>query len=530
MEPNRRQLLSAAAAFPALGAAMGAAPALAQGNRRVLRWTPNADLSQIDPMISTANLLRAHGYMVYDTLYAIDAQGTPRPQMAEGHHVSADGLIWTIRLREGLRFHDNERVRPRDCVASLRRWGARDGLGGTLMASVDVMEEVDDRTLRIVLKRPFPLLLDAIGKMAMNVAFIMPERLALTPPTTPVREAVGSGPFRFVPGEWAPGNRAVWEKFQGYIPRQEPPSWASGGKVVHVDRVEWVTIPDAATAAAALSTGEIDWWEEPTADLLPLLRRNRDVRLVTLDNIGSMPFLRFNALHAPFNRLEVRAAVAAAIRQEDYLQAIAGSPDFFSTCKSFFPCGLPSSTGAGGEAMTGSLERGRQALQSAGYNGEKIVIISPTDVPTVQPMGQITFDLLRRLGMNAELISMDWGSMLARRGSREAPERGGWSIFHTWLRGSDVASPALSFLTRGDEANPFPGGFRSERLTALREEWFNAPDDATRLAITARIEQAAFQEWPIVPLGLFRQPTAHRANITGMLESPAPLAWNIRKE
>ena len=215
---NRRQMIGTAAAFTA-------APALAQGARRVLRWTPNADLSQVDPLISTANLLRAHGYMVFDTLYAVDAQGRPQPQMAEGHSVSADGLSWTIRLREGLRFHDGERVRPRDCVASLRRWGARDGLGGTLMASMEAMEEADDRTIRIVLKRPFPLLLDAIGKMAMNVAFMMPERLALTPSTTPIREVVGSGPFRFVPGEWVPGSRAVWEKFQAYIPRQEAPCW-----------------------------------------------------------------------------------------------------------------------------------------------------------------------------------------------------------------------------------------------------------------------------------------------------------------
>ncbi len=526
MQPNRRQLLGATAAFSALRSA----PAIAQGNRRVLRWTPNADLSQIDPMISTANLLRAHGYMVFDTLYAIDAQGIPRPQMAEGHNVSDDGLVWTIRLREGLKFHDGEPVRPRDCAASLRRWGARDGLGGTMMASMDAMEEVDDRTLRIALKRRFPLLLDAIGKMAMNVAFIMPERLAQTPPTTPMREAIGSGPFRFLPGEWVPGSKAVWEKFEGYAPRQEAPSWGAGGKVVHLDRVEWVTIPDAATAAAALSTGEIDWWEEPTADLLPLLRRNRAVRLVTLDAIGSMPFMRFNALHPPFDRVEVRAAVATAVQQADYLQAIAGTPDYFSTCHAFFPCGLPSSTGQGGDAMAGNLERGREMLRRSGYNGEKVVIISPTDVPTVQPMGQVTLDLLKRLGMNADLVSMDWGAMLARRASRETPERGGWSIFHTWLRGSDVASPALSFLTRGDEANPFPGWFRSERLATLRTAWFDAPDDAARLVITGQIEQAAFQEWPIVPLGLFRQPTAHRSSITGMLESPAPLAWNIRKE
>lgn len=526
MEVSRRNFLAAAAALPAIVSM----PAIAQGARNTLRWTPNADLSQIDPLISTANLLRAHGYMVFDTLYAVDAKGVPQPQMAEGHQVSEDGRVWTIRLRSGLRFHDGEPVRPRDCIASLRRWGARDGLGGSLMLAVDAMEETDDRTIRIALKRPFPLLLDAIGKMAMNIPFMMPERLAQTPPTTPIKEAIGSGPFRFMPGEWAPGSRAVWEKFESYVPRQEPASWAAGGKVVYVDRVEWVTIPDAATAANALKTGEIDWWEEPTSDLLPFLERSRDVKLTTLDPIGSMAFMRFNALFPPFDKQAVRAAVASAVRQEDYLQSIVGSPDLYTGCRSFFPCGLPSSTGAGGEAMTGNLDAGRKALQNSGYNGEKIVIISPTDIPTVAPMGQITADLLKRLGMNVDLQQMDWGTMVSRRASKEPPEKGGWSIFHTWYRGSDIASPALSMLIRGDEANPFPGWFRSERLAKLREEWFASSDTAARRSITMQIEQAAFQEWPIVPFGLFRQPTAHRANITGMLQSPAPLAWNIRKE
>lgn len=525
MNLTRRKFVATAAALPSILAK----PAIAQGTRNTLRWTPNADLSQIDPLISTANLLRAHGFMVFDTLYAVDANGVPQPQMAEGHQVSDNGRTWNIRLRSGLRFHDGEPVRPRDCIASLRRWGARDGLGGTLMLAVDKMEEVDDRTIRISLKQPFPLLLDAIGKMAMNVAFMMPERLALTPPTTPIKEAIGSGPFRFLPSEWVPGSRAVWEKFEGYNPRQEPPSWGAGGKMVYLDRVEWVTISDAATAASALTTGEIDWWEEPTSDLLPLLARSRDIKLTTLDPIGSMAFMRFNNLFPPFDKQAVRAAVAMAARQEDYLQAIVGSSDLYTECRAFFPCGLPSSTGSGGEAMAGSLEAGRKALQSSGYNGETVVIITPADIPTVAPMGQITADLLQRLGMKVDLQTMDWGTMLARRASKEPTNRGGWSIFHTWLRGSDVANPALSLLTRGDEANPYPGWFRSTRLAQLRDDWFAAPDDAARRSVTAQIEQAAFQEWPTVPLGLFRQPTAHRANITGMLQSPAPLAWNVKK-
>ena len=267
---NRRSFLGAAVASAALPI-----PAFAQSERaRVMTFVPHANLTSLDPVWTSALVTSNHGYYVFDTLYGVDSRLRPHPQMAEGHSVSDDGLIWLIRLRDGLRFHDGEPVRARDCAASLRRWAARDTFGRTLADAVDAWEAADDRTVRIKLKRPFPLLIDAIGKPGSNIAFMMPERLAATDPNSQITEMVGSGPYRFVAGEYASGNRVVYEKFAGYVPRQEQPNWTAGGKVAHFDRILWQIIPDPATAAAALQAGEIDWWDQVLPDLAPALRRN----------------------------------------------------------------------------------------------------------------------------------------------------------------------------------------------------------------------------------------------------------------
>lgn len=525
---TRRAALAAGSAS-GLAASLPA-PAVSQGAAsRVLRFIPHANLSAIDPVGTTGYIVRNHGYLVYDTLFATDSEYRIRPQMAEGAEASADGLTWTIRLREGLRFHDGEPVRAQDCVPSLRRWGARDSFGQTLMAQVAEMRASDDRTITIRLNRPFPLLLDAIGKLSSQVPFMMPERFANVDPATPIPEAIGSGPFRFVRGEWVPGSQAVYTRFEGYVPRNEPPSWSAGGKRANVDRVEWRIIPDPATAAAALQTGEVDWYEQPAFDLLPLLQRARDVRIEQTDPVGSILMLRFNHLHPPFNNPAIRRAVQMAVNQTDYLQAVVGNPQFFRECKAFFSCGTPLASTEGTEAIGGNLERARAMLREAGYNNERVVIISPTDIPANHNQGLVTQDLLRRLGMNVEFVATDWGSVLARRANRNAPAQGGWSIFHTWWVGPDLANPALHAPLRTHGANAWPGWPTDEGLETLRDRFLNAPNADAQRAIAVEIQRRAFEVVPYVTVGQMWQPTAFRRNVDGILPGPIPLFWNVRK-
>lgn len=529
MTITRRDTFKGGAAMLAGTGLCGRRPAIAQGANRTLRFVPHADLSSIDPVGTTGYVVRNHGYMVYDTLYSLDAAFKPQPQMAEGHEVSADGRTVTIRLRAGLRFHDSEPVRAIDCVASLRRWAARDGFGQTLMALTDDMPVLDDRSFQFRLKQPFPLLLEAIGKPSSPVPFIMPERVARTSPTTLIKDATGSGPFRFLADEWVPGSRAEYARSEGYVPRGEPLDGAAGGKVVHFDRVEWIIIPDSATAAAALQRGEVDWYEQPPADLLPLLHRNKDVVVTSFDPIGSVVLLRFNHLHPPFDNPKVRQAVLAAVDQTEYMTAMVGDPALFRECKSFFPCGTPMSTGTGSGAMAAKLDRAKVLLRESGYGGEKVTIISPTDLAPVHTLGLVTEDLLKRLGMNVELLATDWGTVLTRRASLEPPAKGGWNIFHTTAVGTEFMSPASHLALRGHGRAAWPGWPTNPALEELRQDWLKAGGMDEQKAIAAKMEQEAFTAAPYAPLGQFQQSTALRRNVAGLGKASAPFVWNMRK-
>jgi len=515
--------------FLAGAAAALAAPALAQP-ARVVKSVPISNIGSVDPIWTTSYAVRNHGYMVWDTLYGSDEAGAVRPQMAAGHEFAADGRSCTIRLRDGLKFHDGAPVRAQDCVASLARWMRRDTFGQFAATVIDEMREADDRTIAIRLKRSFPGLIAALGKPSSNVPFIMPERLAATDPfrSISVDDVVGSGPFRFVRAEFQTGARIVYARNPDYVPRSEPPSGTAGGKVVKVDRVEWHVISDGNTALAALQSGEIDMWEEPLADLIPVLRRNRAVKVEVLNTLGVFGFMRFNQLHPPFDKVGVRRAVLNAVNQADYLAAMMGTnADLTRPCYSVFICGSPMASEAGADGLRApSIERARQMLEQAGYNGERVLIVSPTDSPTVHAAGLVTEQLLRRLGMNVELRATDFGTLVQVRGSREP---GAWNIFHSNQVGADAANPAVSNLIRGNALDAFAGWPSEPRLEALRDQWMVASDEAEARRIAEEIQKVAMEAVPFVPLGQYFLPAAYRTNLGGLVRAVAPVYWNIEK-
>ncbi|UHC17875.1 ABC transporter substrate-binding protein [Methylobacterium currus] len=524
---SRRTLLQAATA------SLLPAPALAQPERmRILKLVPQAALTILDPIWTTAAVTQNHGYTVFDTLYGLDADFTPRPQMAAGHQVQDDGLAWRIRLRDGLRFHDGAPVRAIDCIASLKRWAARDTLGQLLAASVDEWQAEDDRTLVIRLKRRFPLMLFALAKPATNVPFIMPERLAATDPTNQLTEMVGSGPYRFVADEFLAGQRAVYARFDGYVPRQEAPNRTSGGKVAHFERVEWNAIPDAATALAALQNGEVDWWEQALADTVPLLKSNRSIVVGNGDPNGYVGLIRFNASQPPFNNPKLRAAILSAVDQSDYMATVTNAdPSAYRLCQSFLPCGTPYGQTPAANRMSDapSIERARALVKESGYAGEKVVIINPADFPSIRPMGQITYDLLQKLGLNVELVETDWGSLLQRRASREPVDKGGWSIFHTWWQAIGITTPATSGYIRGQGASGWFGWYANDTVEDLTRQWVAADTEDERVRLAAAIQNIAAVDVPAVPLGVFFIRTAYRSDLTGLVEGCAPFPWGIRR-
>ncbi|HEX4170937.1 MAG TPA: ABC transporter substrate-binding protein [Acetobacteraceae bacterium] len=526
---QRRSLLRGGA----VGIAAAALPrfSIAQpANARVLRFVPQANLTVLDPIITTAAVTANHAWMVWDTLFGVNTAQQVKPQMADGYTVSDDGRTYLIRLRDGLKWHDGEPVRAQDCAQSLARWAARDTFGQTAAKVVDAWAAADDRTIKVTLKQPFPLLIEAIAKADAQIAFMMPERLAKTDPFKTITEIVGSGPYRFVKEEFVAGSSAAWAKFDGYVPRQEPPEWTSGGKVARLERIEWKIIPDAATASAALQNGEVDWYEQVQADLVPLLKRSSDITFAASNPQGYIAGLRFNHLHPPFNDVRMRRAVLTAVNQADYMGAITGNDrSEWRVCRSQFPCGTTYGVEVNLPVQQGDLQAAKALIKESGYSGQKAVIINPTDFATIGPLGDISYDMFRKIGINTELVATDWGSVVQRRTSKEPVEKGGWSVFHTWFTGGFIINPVVSAPFRGQGAAGWFGWYDNPKVEAMTQEWLEAKDEEARKKIAAAIQQENYQQVPTVTLGQFQIPTALRTSLAGRVECSSPLFWNIRR-
>ncbi len=524
---SRRTVLQTAAA------AAHPLPAIAQDLRaRTLRFIPSANLTFIDPTISTAGVSIDHGFAVFDCLYGVDAKNQPKPQMVEGHTVSDDLKTWTFHLRAGLKFHDGEPVRGRDCIASIKRWSARDSFGQALATFTDHMEAPDDRTFRIHLKRPMGVVIDALAHPAPIPLFIMPERLAQTDPFKQVTEMTGSGPYKFIASEFVSGSRVAYQRNDAYIPRDEPPEWTSGGKRAYFERIEWSVIPDQATAAAALLNNEVDWYEVALLDLAPQLSKNPNIVVRNSSPYGLGSVARFNFLHPPFNNVAIRRVVLSAVTQSDYMHAIHGDDEKgFSECYALFLCGLPGVTPYGAAAMQGPKDfaKLRAELKAAGYNGEKVVIINPTDYSFISSQGEISADLLRRIGFNVDLINMDFGTMLQRRNSKAPPDKGGWSMFHTSAAALSLANPAVNYYTRGPAEGGWAGWYVSPEAERHADAWMSATDPTTRQAAFDAAQRTAIDEVATIPLGFWRPKTAYRKDITNIVQCDYALFWNVRR-
>lgn len=496
---------------------------------RMLRFVPHANLTLLDPIFTTATVTVNHGWAVYDALFGVDNQFRPKPQMADGYSVSDDGRTYLISLRNGLEFHNGEPVRAQDCAPSLARWAAREPIGQSLGRFVEEWGVKDDKTVRVKLKRPLENFIPLLARGGSSVAFIMPEHIAKTDPFKQITETIGSGPFKFVKDAFVPGASVVYERNAAYVPRQEPAEWTAGGKVVHFDRVEWKIIPDTATAAAALQAGEVDWYEWIQADMVPLFRKSADIRLGTSHRLGVAGILRFNHLQPPFDNVAIRRAIMTAVNQADYLAAITGNdPASSEICRAMFPCSLTGKE-PGAPAMPGDLAKGKAALAAAGYNGEKIVIINPTDLPPIGPMGDVTYDLLKRMGMNVEMAASDWGTVTKRRSSREPISKGGWSILHTLTPGITISTPIGNHYVRGLGETGWFGWFKDEKIEQLTEQWLLAGNDTERAKLVDDIQLRAFEQVPTVPLGQFQLHNAYRKNVTNVVEAFGAFFWNIRR-
>jgi peptide/nickel transport system substrate-binding protein len=526
---QRRHFLGATAGAAALS--LGSPSIVRAQDQRLLKFVPQADLASVDPVWSTTLVTLMHSYMVWDRLYGLDEGLVPQLQMLAGAETSADGLTWTLTLRKGLVHHDGEKVRAIDAVASIERTGKRTPLVATMMAAVDELAAQDDDRLRFRLKKPFPLLSRALCDVA-----VMPERIARTDASAQITEVVGSGPYRFLRDEWQAGSRVVYARHDRYVPRGEPNSMYSGGLVPHFERVEWTIMPDPATAAASLQRGEIDWVDQPLMDLVPRLRRSPGVGVDVFDRFGNLMSLFFNCHQPPFNNAKLRRAMLVAVNQQDFVDAVLGelASELGATGVGVFPPRSPYASRAGMETLprNGDVAAAKRMIAESGYAGEKILLMSPSDFPSIRQESLVADALMKGLGLNVEFASMDWGTMIARRNNNaDLPDKGGWSAYCTWWTGLAIASPAVSLplWTNGADARAWWRPQDAEMIR-MRAEWFDAPDLAAQQKLAADIQRRALDEVvPFVPLGLFYLPTAFRSNLTGFAKSYFPCFWGVRR-
>jgi peptide/nickel transport system substrate-binding protein len=496
-----------------------------------LKVALHSDLKIIDPIWTTALISTHHGMMVYDTLFALDEKLTVRPQMVDKWTLSEDKLTWTFTLRDGLEWHDGQPVTAEDCVASIKRWSVRDGMGQKLMSFVAEIKPTDARTFLMHMKEPYGLVLATLGKSSSNFPFMMPKRIADTDPGTQITDPVGSGPFIFKKDEWKPGEKAVYVRNPRYKPRSEPASGFAGGKVVKVDRVEWIWIADPQTQVNALLNGEIDFVEAPPHDLIPLLVGDPNVKLLVVAPMGRQYAFRFNVLHKPFDNPKVRQAVAYALNQKDFLNATIGDAEYYVTCKSLYPCGSPFETTKGwDDKIESDFAKAKVLLQGAGYDGTPVVLMQSTDIASLSNLAPVAKSLMEKAGLKVDLQAMDWQTLVARRAKKDPLNAGGWSVYLTSWGGVDVLDPvATNFLNASCEKATF--GWPCDReLERLRDAFAKETDPAKQKSIAEAVSVRASEYPTHVVLGQYLHPVAFRKNVEGVLVASNVAFWNIEKK
>ena len=515
--------LGLAAALMALG--------LTAAEAQTVTAVMHSGLRVLDPIMTTAHITRNHGYMIYDTLLATDADNQIKPQMLEGWTVSPDGKTYTFTLRDGLKWHDGNNVTAEDCVASIKRWARYDKMGQMMMSELTDMKAVDGKTFTMSFKEPTEIALQALAKPSGVTPFMMPKRVVDAAETTQITEHIGSGPFKMVATEFKPGIQAVYEKNTDYVPRAEAPSGLAGGKTVHVDRVKWIATPDAMTSVNALVSGEIDYLEQLPFDLAPLVVNNPDLRVQVLDPQGYQTVMRMNHLHAPFNDKKIRQAAMYAVDQANVLQAMIGNPEYYKTCPAVFGCGLPYESSEGAEVtVKANLDKARALLKEAGYDGTPVVILQPTDTPSVNTQPVVIGEALKAAGFNVDMQAMDWQTVVTRRAVQNPPKEGGWNIFATNNVMAEAFDPLRAFAVAANGQGAWFGWPDVKEIEDLRIQFSRETDPEKRKALAGQIQKLVIDEGVVLPMGQYYVPGVFRTNLEGMLKSPAPVFWNIKKK
>ncbi|RWQ17660.1 ABC transporter substrate-binding protein [Mesorhizobium sp.] len=504
----------------------------ASSGARPVHMVVTGDLRVFDPISTTSTGTQIHGFAIYDTLFAPDSKFMPQPQMVGKWSVSDDKKTHTFELRDGLGWHDGTPVTAADCVASIRRWAEVAPGGRLIMARASDISKKDDKTFTIALNEPLGPLINLLTDVAAPNLFIMREKDADRPASEPVTTKIGSGPFKFNEALARPGASYTYDPNENYVPRKEPFDGLAGGKIVKVDRVIWDVIADPQTAVAALQAGEIDFHIAPPVDLYPLIESDPNLQLEVLDKMGRDLILRMNFLQPPFDNIKARQAMLHLIDQEALMRAAYGNPKYISPVTSIFGQDTPLSNdeNTAWYKKGGDSEKARQLFEEAGYAGEKVVFLQPTDWAEVSNASQFLAATLRKIGVNAELAPMNWAELTTRRANKGLVENGGWNVFITDDSEYSLANPLTNSLLAANGDKAWYGWPKNDEYEELRAKLADVATLDERKALAGKMQGIWWDFVGDLRLGRITGPAARRKSLTGLIAMPeiVPM-WNMQK-
>ena len=476
----------------ALGAALAMTAVQAAQAESVLKIRDSGDIVQIDPLFSTAYPARDMAYLIWDTLFSMDGDLVPQPQMVGDYSISDDKLVYEFTLRDAQVFHDGAPVTSVDVIASINRWFKKDSLGGEIQKRLASLEAINENSFRITLTEPFGQVLNGLGRMTAYPLFI--------------------------------------EKNDAYVPRTEAADNLAGGKTPGVDRIERIVFPDNVSAANALIAGEIDYMSAAPTEFFSLMA---DAGIVTkqLPLPGASVQIVLNHTIPPFDNIKIRQAFQYAINQTEILTALYGDADVWQTCPAIFMCGSPYETDVNSERyMNQDFNKARALLEEAGYDGTEVAYMHPTNGRLWNEGGTVIIAALREAGFNVRDDVMESSTLFSRRNNKGPVSEGGWNAFHTAFNGDAMQDPLTNPYVTGACEDAFVGWPCDDQLQANWQEFLAASSAEERKAASVKIQDRANEIVTFITGGQFGYTSAWSPKVSGVVEGNVLVYWNITKE
>jgi peptide/nickel transport system substrate-binding protein len=473
--------------------ALAAGPAQAQDTPRqggILKAAMIGEPPTLDTHTTTATIAYQIGWHVFETLYTYDRQYQPIPHLAEGHTVSDGGRRYTITLRKGVKFHNGKDLAASDAAASLTRWGRLHTTGKTMFKTIEAVEAKDPLTLVIHLKEPSGSLLYALASpyLAIHPKGVMDAAAASD---QPVKEFIGTGPFRFV--EHKPDRHIRLARFKEYAARSEPADGHGGKRTAWVDEIHFLPVPEVAVRVAGLESGEYHFAQTLKADQYDRLKGNAKLELPIVKPAGWITAAPNHKAGVMTNR-KVRQAMQAVLDMDPIMLAAVGHRAFFRVDGSlYFPeQGLfHTPTGVTGYNLK-NKERARALLKDAGYAGQPIRWITTKEYDYMYNSALIARQQMEEVGFKVDLQVLDWATVVQRRSKPEL-----WDVFTTGITFSP--DPAL---TSNLQCN-WPGWWCHEEKERLLAEMVREGDPRKRRAIIERIQAVFYEDVGRIKMGDF---------------------------